>query len=194
MEDRHPDGALPLRLLFVGKDSYRKGLDRLLRAFAIARRGGFCGTLTVVGNDPPFKNVGDVSLDGVEVLGVIDKATQMSRFASVVSSCDIGCLLSRAEAAGIGIREYQAFGLCCFHTDVGGLPEQVFPGAGVMVARTSSDQEIADVMLHLGRTPEYVAKLKGAAWANRRSALWSNGTIKIASVLNGDEGRAFARS
>src|SRR5207248_1430848 len=108
-EVRHRDDIeekeRPLRLVFVGKEWHRKGLDRLLRALRLARRSGANIMLRVIGCRRELLPQDLRDTDGVEWFGFIDKRTEAGRFLRAVSYCDIGCLLSRAEAAGIAVRE-----------------------------------------------------------------------------------------
>ena len=50
----------PLRLVFIGKDWYRKGLDRLLEALSVARARGFRGSLRIIGCDRQSLNTSNI--------------------------------------------------------------------------------------------------------------------------------------
>ncbi|HEV2124279.1 MAG TPA: glycosyltransferase family 4 protein [Chloroflexota bacterium] len=168
-------GALnqPLRLVFVGLDGRRKGLDRLLAALAIARRGGSRATLRVIGCSPKRMPLELRSLPGVEWCGRIDKRNDAARFLRLLGGCDVGVLLSRIEAGGCGLFEYQAVGLAVLGTNAGGAAEQVLPGNGLIIDTSATPAEIAETVLGFEREPEVVHKMQESAWRQRRFATWA---------------------
>lgn len=162
----------PLKLIFVGKYWDRKGLDRLLEALLLVHREHRRVHLKVIGcrrEDLPehLQNVPDV-----EWLGFIDKRKEMSRFLDIVSRADIGCLLSRAEAGGMVLREYHALGLPVMGTAVGGSPEHMFDNAGHAFAPTADATEIASWLIGLIDHPESLQRLRQRAWERRLEATW----------------------
>ena len=163
----------PLRLVFVGLDGRRKGLDRLLRGLAIARSDGSRATVRVIGCPAKQMPVELRSLAGVEWCNRIDKRKDTARFLRLVAECDIGVLLSRVEAGGCGLSEYQAAGLAVLGTNAGGAAEQVLPGNGVIVDTQATPAEIAETVLRLERQPEIVHAMREVAWRQRRSATWA---------------------
>ncbi|MDQ6727866.1 MAG: glycosyltransferase family 4 protein [Actinomycetota bacterium] len=164
--------AGPLRLVFVGLDGPRKGLDRLLRGLAIARRGGSQIALRVIGCLPGRMPPELRDVPGVEWCGRIDKRSDAARFLQLVGESDIGCLLSRVEAGGCGLSEYQVLGLAVLGTNAGGAAEQILPGNGLLVDVEATDVEIADTLVDLERHPEKVWSMRQVAWRQRRSATW----------------------
>ena len=175
--------AEPLRMVFVGKHWRRKGLDRLLGAFRMARARGGRSRLRIIGfaaEDSPahFRLMG-----GVEWLGTIDKAREPLRFLEAVSENDIGCLLSRAEAGGIALREFHALGLAVMAPDTGGSPEHALAGAALMIAPDEDESAIADKLLALEADRERLDAMKRHAWAHRREMLWEHAVGQIAAIL-----------
>lgn len=169
----------PMRLVFVGKDWKRKGLDRLLGALALARAEGYRGSLRVIGCLRDSLPASLRHLDGVEWHGFVDKRVDMLKLLHLIGECDFGCLLSRAEAGGIALREYHALGLVVLGTDAGGAPDQLIPEASVVVPRAATNQEIAQILLDLERDTARRAQLTRVAWDRRRSALWPESVRQI---------------
>ena len=161
-----------LKLVFVGKDWKRKGLDRLLRALAIARRAGAKTTLRVIGCTRESLPSEFRSMEGVEWLGFLDKRTDANRFLRLVGECDVGCLLSHREAGGISFREYHALGLAVLGTNSGGAPEHMIANASMAVPTTATDEEIAKTVCSLERQKDDVMRLREVAWRHRRTVLW----------------------
>lgn len=176
----------PLRLIFVGKYWKRKGLDRLLSALAIARLSGLKATLKVIGcrrEDVPDHLR---SVVGVEWLDFIDKRADAGRFFRTLAECDVGCLLSRAEAGGIALREYHAFGLVVLGPKTGGAPEHLIQDASIAISPEATDKEIADTLLNLESNSSCFDKLRSIAWQQRHSALWDESVRQIAHIWERD--------
>jgi glycosyltransferase involved in cell wall biosynthesis len=161
-----------LRLVFVGLDGKRKGLDRLLRGLAIARSLGSQATLRVIGCGPKQMPPELRALPGVEWCGRVNKRQDAELFLRLVGDCHVGCLLSRVEAGGCGLSEYQALGLAVLGTSAGGAAEQILPGNGVIVDVDATDEEIAETLLRLERERESVESMRAVAWRQRRAATW----------------------
>jgi glycosyltransferase involved in cell wall biosynthesis len=187
---RKPSGALSL--VFVGKYWGRKGLDRLLDAFAIARSRGAAVSLKIIGfplEQAPSKYR---MLPGVRWLGGIDKRTAAERFMNELSECDVGCLLSRQEAGGIALREYHALGLAALAPETGGSPEYVLAEAAILVPPDMDAAGIASIISELAQNPEKVAAMKRMAWARRREFTWDQTMPTIGRILNAGAERANA--
>lgn len=177
--DAAPRAPGPLRLVFVGKEWERKGLDRLLRALAEARARGASATLRVIGCPrealpPELRRV-----EGVEWTGFIDKRRDPARFLRLVSDSDVGCLLSRAEAGGMSLREFHALGLPTLATTAGGAPEHAIADASVPVPIDATTPEIADRIVELAESEERLDRLRARAWARRHEATWAASVDKI---------------
>jgi glycosyltransferase involved in cell wall biosynthesis len=166
------DPAAPLKLVFIGKYWDRKGLDRLLEALLIAQQGGVETRLQVIGCQQSDLPTHLQNVPGVEWLGFLDKRRDMRRFLEIVAGADIGCLLSRAEAGGMVLREYHALGLIVLGPDVGGAPEHMFESAGRAFAPTAPAEEIAEWLIHLKQHSDEFRRLRENAWACREEATW----------------------
>lgn len=162
----------PLRLIFVGKYWDRKGLDRLLEALQWLARHGRKIELTVIGcrRETLPANLQEVA--NVKWLGFLDKRTEMDRFQRLVAEADVGCLLSRAEAGGMVLREYHALGLVVLGTAVGGSPEHMFADAGYAVPIDAPSEAIARWLMDLDDHPQKLAMLRERAWERRLEATW----------------------
>lgn len=172
---RKPDD--PLQLIFVGKYWKRKGLDRLLEAIILAQKQGVHAHLKIMGcpqSDLPqhLQHVPDV-----QWLGFINKRHELPKFLDVVSQADIGCLLSRAEAGGMAMREYHACGLAVMGPKVDGAVEGMLPGTGRAFGPTETPEAIAQWLVELNRNPEQFMTLRENAWNQRHEALWDT-TVK----------------
>lgn len=183
-----------IKLVFVGKDWRRKGLDRLLLGMSIARTKGLQATLRIIGCHANSIPAELRRIPGVEWRGFIDKGVSSSEFVSLVSECDIGCLLSRAEAGGIALREFQALGLVALATDVGGVKDHVCEGAAVLVPPNVSPEAISDRLLALEGDRSYLSRLRLIAYERRADSLWKTSVAQLwQSITSPDrQGRSDA--
>jgi glycosyltransferase involved in cell wall biosynthesis len=179
--ERPPSATL--RLVFAGKDWRRKGLDRLLEGICAGRRLGLRASLMVVGCSreslPPRLR----SVEGVTWAGFIDETRERLGFMNVVSGADAGCLLSRAEAGGIAVREYHALGLAVLGTSAGGTRDYMFPESSLEIHKEADAGEIGHILLELNRDPERLRAMRAAAWRSRREALWEHTFRQLAPLL-----------
>lgn len=172
-----------LQLVFVGKDAQRKGLDRLVRALALARGAGAACRLRVIGCPPEELPPALRSTAGIDWLGYIDKRRETRRFIETVAEADVGCLLSRAEAGGIGLREYHALGLAVLGPQVGGSPDHVLADAAKLLPPDAGDEQVAALLIDWSRDREAVQRLRERSWAQREQVSWSVTVRRMAEVL-----------
>lgn len=181
-EPSAPADDRPLRLGFIGREWHRKGLDRLLRAAATARKAGVDCQVRVIGCPRSEVPAELAEAAGTEWVGFVSKRREPQRFLELVAGCDAGFLLSRAEAAGLSLREFHALGIPTVGVDVGGIRDMLIPGASVCLPGDASDDMIAEAVVRMPRDPEWFAALRTAAWRRRREALWPS-TIEALSAF-----------
>ena len=172
-----------LRLVFVGRDPQRKGLDRLIRGLLLAEAQGVRCTLSVVGATPDMLPQELRRARSVRWLGLIDKGRQARQFFDVVANHDVGCLLSRAEAGGIGLREYHALGLAVIGPRTGGAPDHMLREAAIMVEPQASDRVVADAIARLWRDPRRVERMRALSWARRAEFSWQHAATQLGRIL-----------
>lgn len=163
----------PMKLVFVGRDWERKGLDRLINGICIARGRGARIKLDVIGldrQDVPHK-LAEVA--GVTWSGKIDKSLDPGAFITRLTSADLGCLLSRAEAGGISLREFARLGMPVLAPNTGGAREYTCDAASYRVAPHDPDEVIADTLVRLDQDRSQLSSSRVAAWAARQTADWS---------------------
>jgi len=173
------EASQPIKLVFVGKYWERKGLDRLLRALRIARHRGAAIQLRVIGLASADVPTAYRNEPGVEWSGFLNKRTEAARFLRAVASADLGCLLSRAEAGGIVLREFHALGLPVIGPEVGGSPDHMFRGASTAVPPDAPDETISDILVRLCKDRSALEQMRERAWNSRHEALWSTTCRRI---------------
>ncbi len=183
-EGRPTQAPGPLRLVFVGKDWQRKGLDRLIEAMIEARTLGAEVELRVLGVQQSDLPEPLAAVPGIEWVGFVDKRHDARRFIDLVASCDVGCLLSNAEAGGMSLREFCRLGLVTLAPAVGGSPEYVVPGASHLITADADAKAIAAILHRLASEPATLTAQRDIAWAARGDASWAAPVAKIAHILS----------
>ena len=129
-----PADGPPWRLVAVGRASPEKGFDVLLDALHIARRDGADVTLEIVGDGPERAALeaqcAQLGLrDAVRFVGPLPRAALYERMAHAHAVV----VPSRHEGLGLVAVEALALGRPVIASEVGGLPEVVTPGTGMLV-------------------------------------------------------------
>lgn len=173
-----------LRIVFVGKDWKRKGFDRLVRGLQIARKRGAAAEVVAIGTDRALLPAEIANAPAVSFAGFVNKHTDTKRFMDLVAGCDIGCLLSRAEAGGISLREFGLLGLPVIAPDVGGSPEYVVQGAAALFSPDAPDEAIGAAIHRLATEPGLLEDQKRIAWEVRHEATWEVALAAIGHIIN----------
>jgi glycosyltransferase involved in cell wall biosynthesis len=157
---REEVGAEPgeMLLTYVGRLVAIKRLDLMLRAVARARRAGTPVCLAVVGDGvlrPDLERlVQDLGLDGhVRFLGY------RSDLDAITAGADAAILTSDNEGTPVSLIEAAASSLPAVATAVGGVPEVVTEGSGLLVP-PNDEVAIADAITRLG-TDEKLRRAMG---------------------------------
>lgn len=173
----------PLRLVFVGKDWQRKGLERLIAALTLVRSDGVDVRLTTIGVQPQTLPPALRDAEGVAHKGIIAKHEGSDALIAAVSSHHVGVLLSHAEAGGIALREFCRLGLPVIGPDVGGAREYVCPGAAVLVGPHEGARAIAEIIKGLAQNPERLLAMQQTAFAARHRASWDHAVEDLFDIL-----------
>jgi glycosyltransferase involved in cell wall biosynthesis len=119
-------------ILCVGRLEARKGIDVLLRAFAQALQETSATLLLVgSGSHAPYRALAAelTIMDRVKFVGHVDTLTLRQLYAA----CNVFAFPSLLEGLGIVALEARAAGKFIVASRVGGIPEIVPPGAGLLV-------------------------------------------------------------
>ncbi len=153
---------------FVGLAAERKGLPVIAAAIQLARSRGLDVRLNVIGNCPPEI----AARPEVSYFGRIDKRTNIEQFIEIVGALDLGCMLSRAELAGIALLEFLRLGVPVIASDVGGIPDIIALGAGELVRPDITAEELATIFTRLMEDRDHLRRLQRLAWERRHRASW----------------------
>jgi len=149
-----PGAGEPIRVVFLGRIGDHKGTFMLLDAWADLVRdtrftvgGGSAASLTVAGDGEV-----DRARDRVVELGIdhtvdIHDWLSESEVAKLLDHSHVLVLPSRNEGQPMAVLEAMARGLCVIATDVGGIPEMIGDGCGVLVAADDTEGLTAALQL-----------------------------------------------
>lgn len=172
-----------LKLIFIGKEWKRKGLDRLLHAMRLAKNDGALVALTVVGVKPDDE-LKELSKGlSVSWIGYFNKSSNPSGFIDLLAAHHIGVLLSRSEAGGVSLREFGRAGLPVIAPDTGGSPEFAMSETAHLFAPDAPGSAIAEVLITLAGDRRGLDALKRDAWARRREFDWCKSLRQISCLL-----------
>jgi glycosyltransferase involved in cell wall biosynthesis len=132
----------PVKLLFVGRDFYRKGGDLVLEAMALLRRDRLPNVqLTIVGPDrwPLPTSIPE----GVVFLG----SCTPPEVAQLFCEHDLFVMPSRFEAFGIAFVEALAHGIPVIGRSAFAMPEFIQPGKNGALVRTDDPAELASTII-----------------------------------------------
>jgi glycosyltransferase involved in cell wall biosynthesis len=161
----------PVHVVFLGRIGDRKGTFRLLDAWAeltsdpdFGAGTGKAAHLTIAGDGEVERarhRVRELRLDDtVQVRGWLSE----SEAGELLDSAQVLVLPSRNEGQPMAVLEAMARGLCVIASDVGGLPEMISGGCGVIVSPDDIDA-IAAALRLVVRDHELRARYGAAAYA-----------------------------
>lgn len=136
----------PIQLLFVGRLSKVKQIDKIIEAMKLLKETAF---LTIVGNGEEFDNLQqmitkDCLDDCVKLVGSVEP----SQIAEFMNKSDILIMNSIFEGKPMTILEAMSFGMPVVTTPVGGIPEMTISGENAEYTNGKS-QEIYDAVLKI---------------------------------------------
>lgn len=158
----------PLRLGFIGKEWDRKGGPILLDVATRLEKLGHKVEVVVIGPDVARLR----PHPSLRPMGFIDKARALPRFVELVRSFHFGCLLSNVEALGISTLECLRLGVPVLGTNVGGIPDTVPDGAGLIVPVDQAAERLTAELERILREPERYARMRHEAAAHSPNASW----------------------
>ena len=156
----------PIKVLYVGRMEYRKGIDVLLAAIPIvlAQNNNVTFELTGADTDDTYQNgframhSADVN-SKVRFRGVL----AMDEINAAYAACDIFVAPSRYESFGLIYIEAMSYGKPVIGCNVGGVPEIIEDNKNGLLANVGNAQSLAEKLLYLINNPEQRQQMAEAA-------------------------------
>lgn len=167
-------------ILFVGNTNPRKNLNRLLKAYDMAKDKGEIAHQLIIAGDQGWKFDRELALNGV-------KHKKDIRFIGFVADEDMNALYSAAslfvfptlyEGFGIPVIEAQTCGVPVLTSNVSALPE--VGGDGAIYVDPYCEEDICDGILKVLQDETLRKKLVESGYQNRKRFSWK----KSAEMLN----------
>jgi glycosyltransferase involved in cell wall biosynthesis len=156
-------GTSPSEVLvaYVGRLVPIKRVDLALRAIADARQGGAPVRLVVVG-DGQCRTSLELLADELGIDDAVCFLGYLPDARTVAAAADIAILSSDNEGTPVWLIEASAAGRPAVATSVGGVPDVVLSGSGVLVGR-GDHSALAEGVAQLARDPELRAQMGARA-------------------------------
>jgi glycosyltransferase involved in cell wall biosynthesis len=170
----------PVRFVFAGAYSRRKGLDRILRAIESLRREGLEAELHLAGSRSPAE------ADLVERLPtwIVDHGRLASeRLAVLFADSDCLLLLSSFEGFGLVVTEALACGTPVVVSERVGAKDFVAEGATGWIVPESDDRRLADRLAHCVRHRESLEGMRERCRARVEKETWERYGDRLAEIV-----------
>ena len=200
-------GGEPIRLIFVGKNLYRKGGSEIVKA-AVEVRKDFEIEAFVIGDFEHVDYASSWEVDSAEDMRRLLKENDdwLHHFTTMpndevialAKTCHIGLLPTRDDTFGYSVLEFQACGLPCITTDIRALSEVNNDGIGWLVnvpklPNGCADFSTAEKMRELSQTIEkgLVGKLREAL--SRPEAIAGKGIKALHNIETNHSPETYGR-
>ncbi|MHB1073280.1 MAG: glycosyltransferase family 4 protein [Gemmatimonadaceae bacterium] len=144
--------AAPLRLVHVGRLAAEKGVERILEAFAIARRelgdGGI--TLVIAGTGPMEGELKRRAAPGITFLGHLDRDRELP---ALYADSDAFVFASHTETLGLVVLEAMSSGLPVIAAPAGGVADHLRHEVNGLAYPVGDTRAMAAAMLRLVGDP-----------------------------------------
>jgi glycosyltransferase involved in cell wall biosynthesis len=163
-------------VLCVARQVHVKGVDTLLKAFALIHTDVPDTSLVIVGGGPLYSEIKALAAE----LGVAHRVNFMgevphSEVPVLLATCGLFVLPSRSEGFSITLLEAAYYGRPILCTRVGGSPELISTGINGIMVEPDDPEAMAAQMLMLTRNGEFARRLGTAAQETVRARfLWKD--------------------
>lgn len=167
------------RLLLVGVEWERKGVDTAIGAAIALNEAGLETTLTVVGVVPP---AGSAVPPCVEITGPLARGPALS---ARYREAHFLVLPTRSEAFGVVFCEASAFGVPSVASNTGGVPSAIAEGRnGRLLPACASPDDYAAVVLELFSDADAYRRLALSAYGEYEQRLnWGTSGARVRGLL-----------
>jgi glycosyltransferase involved in cell wall biosynthesis len=179
--EQHKELTQPLRLLLVGREFHRKGVDIALEILTRLNDEGTAAELVVCG-------IGGPATERVTYVGPYRKndQEQLGKYLSLYRWANLLLHPARFEAAGIVPSEAAAFGTPTLTNDTGGLGTTVADGtSGVVLPKGSEAPDyVAAIQALVGDPRRYYALCRSSRMRYERELNWGVAAERVQAIFS----------
>lgn len=169
-----------LRLIFVGRDWRRKGLETLSNAAQLLKSQAIDVEISAVGPSP-----GEIAhLPCVRPLGYIDKVSEAKRLVDLVRSSHFGVLWSRAEGLPISLTECLSLGVPVLTSGIPPIKAGLSNAAALILEPDASAEEISSALRQVWSQPGRYERLKQQAVEEAGDFTWLPAARLLADAVD----------
>lgn len=179
LNERRNTSRRKIRFLFIGKDGKRKGLDKAIELIRILGTVGISCRLDVVGT-LEFRELAR-DLEDVNFHGPLHLGSKV--IAELMRNSHFGFILSRTEAAGISLMEFQAAGLIPIVSAFPGVESGLLARNYFKLSATETLNEFADRIANYIDSANFELGLIEAFEDAARIPSWKSTAMEIHNVL-----------
>ena len=173
-----------LRLLFVGRVVYQKGLDILFHA--LGRLRDYAWQLTVVGDGPLRESLNHLAED----LGIADRIkfvgwVNRDELPAIYQQADVFVFPSRHEGMSNVVLEAMASGLPVIASDIAGNQELIISGENGFLIKPEVGSELGEVLEQIMRQPRVLPAMgeKAQHYINQHFS-WRKSAEQYVAVIH----------
>lgn len=181
--ESHPNDTQTLKLGFIGKNWRHKNLPFLLEIAEHIHKAGQPIEVLAAG----FAKEEGPDHHLLTNYGFIDKHKSLNFFSDFLLKSHFGCLFSQGEAFGLSNREFLKVGVPVLTWDIGGLPDTVPKGAGLIFSSNISSSQIANNILDIWNNWESYLHLREKAESSRSDVTWASTIRKFKDTWSGSK-------
>lgn len=178
VESASPPDLQPLRLGFIGKNWERKGLPFLLDVADALEQRSIDAEVWAVGPEPSVLP----DHPSLRPQGFIDKASDLDRFVDVIRGLHFGCLFSSVEAFGISNVECLRLGVPVLASGVGGIPDTVPDGCGLLFAPDVPAGTVAERIAPFAEDPSGYHELREHILSHPERFTWGRSVERFEEI------------
>ena len=165
-DDSRPTSGHPLRLLYVGQVTYRKGIHHLFEAMRRLEAG--TATLTIVCRTTPDPVLMADAPSSVEFVGEVSDADLLD----IYGAHDVMVMPSLVEGFGLVYLEAMHMGLPVVCTTNTGAADLITNGVEGVILEPGDVEALSDALDMLAGDPELVAEMATKATVSARNWTW----------------------
>ncbi len=184
ISDNAPHSGSPLKILYVGRMEYRKGIDTLLEAIPLVVQKNSNVLFELIGHDADGSYQKEFSAKHTDQInqkvlfrGNLDKAATQRAYAE----CDIFVAPSRYESFGLIYIEAMSYGKPAIGCNVGGVTDVITDGVNGLLCTLEDKEDLANKITLLLNDPEKRHSM-GQAAINTVNELYTDERMATNSV------------